>query len=411
MSRRGIERGLLTTAAALFAGGSLSAVADDKPVELVGLAPSITEQISYDNNLYRMPSDIDPKSIFGPDATRGAWINTASLRLAGRWPAGRQALYFDAHADQNNFQGASGLDHVSGAGVARWDWTLRDSTGQIGATYQRFFPGFANYRLPEINLVTRQQYFATGNFRLGPTWSINGAVRRAETFQSLPVRKIDEFSSNIGSVGLQLDTKVGNQYGIDYSYTRSTFPFPTIINNAPFIRDYYDSTAALRTKYALTPTLLFTADWGYLKREYQPASASRNFSGDIWHGSLAWQPSEKLSFTLLGARELTAYIDAESEYYIATRGGASLQWQLNYKIALRFDGTREQRRYVGVPGDPITVRLRQDTENFGTASLIIAPRRNFVITASGHIDNRRSNFGTLSFDDTIGSLMFTLSFR
>ena len=412
MARRATQSVAFAIAAIGLGVGSAGALPTDPPVELVGLAPSVTEQISYDDNLYRLPSSVDPVTIFGPKAERGDWMNLLSVRLAGRWPAGRQDIYLDAHVDDNYFLEASDLNHVSGAGVLRWDWTAGESTGQIGVNYQRFFPGFANYRLPDLNLVTREQYFATGNFRFGPTWSINGSVQRARTFQSLPVRKIDEFSSNLGSVGLQLDTKVGNQYGIDYSYTRATFPFPTIINALPFDRDYHSSLVSARATYKLTTTLNLVGDWGYLKREYTLASAAENFSGDQWHANLIWQPDEKLMFTFLGARELTAYVDAESQYFIFIRGGMAAEWQVTRKIAIRLDAIRESRRYVADPIAPgVGSLLRRDTQNTGTLALVVAPTRSFVITTTYKYERRDSNLPTLIYDDAIASLSLLYSFR
>lgn len=377
----------------------------------MGLAGSITEQISYDNNLYRLPPSIDPTATFGPKAERDDFINLLSLRLTGRWPKGRQDLYLDAHVDDNRFHNATYLNHVAGAGVLRWDWALGESTGQIGINYERFFPGFANYRLPDLNLVTRQQGFATGNFRFGPTWSINGSVRRAETFQSLKALKTNEFSSNLGSFGLQLDTKVGNQYGVDYSYTRATFPFDPIVGGLPFERDYYANLLAGRMLYHLTTTLSLQGDWGYLKRESTSASASQNYSGDIWHAAVAWQPAEQLTITLLGARELTANVDAESQYFISNRGGVRLDWQVTRKVDLRFDGVRENRRYVA----DLTILdfglLRKDSQNTGTVTFVLAPTRNFVITTAYRIDRRDSNQPTLIFDDSTGRIAFLYQFR
>lgn len=415
MTDRSLTRWILVP----MAVASLTAIADtsfaagplEKPEELVGLAATVTEQVSFDNNLYRLPDWMDPTTIFGPNAKRDDYLNVLSFRLAGRWPKGRQDLYVDAHIDDNRFRTATELNHVEGAGVARWDWTIRDSTGQVGVNYQRFFPGFANYRLPSLNLVTKEQGFATGNFRLGPTWSINAAARRDRTFESLDVLKINENSDNQGSLGLQLDTKVGNQYGFDYSYTRAKFPFPTLILGVPFDKDYYSSLAAGRMTYHATTTLTLQGDFGYLKREYTAASASQDFSGDIWHASIIWQPAEQWTITLLGARELTAYVDAESQYFISNRGGATFDWQMTRKVDLRLDAVREKRRYVADPTNLTIGFLRDDTQDTGTLTLVLAPTRNFVITAGYRYDKRDSNYVSLGYVDSTARLAFLYQFR
>ncbi len=195
------------------------------------------------------------------------------------------------------------------------------------------------------------------------------------------------------------------------SYTRAKFPFETIISGLPFDRDYYSNLLAARMLYHLTTTLSLQGDWGYLKREYTAANASQNFSGDIWHASVASQPQEKLTITLLGARELTAYVDAESQYFVSNRGGVSFDWQVTRKVDLRFEGVREDRRYVADPANVSVGLLRKDSQNTGTVTLVLAPTRNFVITTAYRIDRRDSSLPTLIFDDSTGRVAFLYQFR
>jgi len=45
-----------------------------------------------------------------------------------------------------------------------------------------------------------------------------------------------------------------------------------------------------------------------------------NYSGGTWRATVRWQPSAKTEIDIGGWRELQAYIDAQSDYFVSQRG-------------------------------------------------------------------------------------------
>jgi hypothetical protein len=74
----------------------------------------ISDQFTYDDNLYRLPSYFNIAAVAGPLATRQDSFNTVSLGGDGRWFSDSQAIGFNFRADENRFTHNDSLNNVSG---------------------------------------------------------------------------------------------------------------------------------------------------------------------------------------------------------------------------------------------------------------------------------------------------------
>jgi hypothetical protein len=105
----------------------------------------LSDQFTYSDNLYGLPSYTDVTAVAGPLATRGDSFNSISLGGDGRWFSDNQVFGLNFRADENRFTHNDSLNNVSGQGNLEWDWRLQtDWSGQVGVSYYRGLANFAN---------------------------------------------------------------------------------------------------------------------------------------------------------------------------------------------------------------------------------------------------------------------------
>ena len=128
--------GAMATATAL---GATVARQPDDPFTL-----SLSEQVTRDANVYRLPDDLDVAVVMsGADATRDDLVSRTSAVVDGNWDFGKQAFALNVGIDSNRYSDNTVLNNTSGSGRADWNWQLmRDWSGQLGASYGRSLAGF-----------------------------------------------------------------------------------------------------------------------------------------------------------------------------------------------------------------------------------------------------------------------------
>jgi hypothetical protein len=120
----------------------------------------VAEQLTYDDNLYGLPSNADVAALAGPHARRQDLIDSVSLGADVHWFSGHQAVGVDFRVDDNRFSHNDALNNTSGIGNLVWDWRLGGNlSGQAGADYYRALVSFANTNYYARDLVERVEYF------------------------------------------------------------------------------------------------------------------------------------------------------------------------------------------------------------------------------------------------------------
>jgi len=84
---------------------------------------------------------------------------------------------------------------------------------------------------------------------------------------------------------------------------------------------------------------LFEADY--------PSRAIGAFSGDVWHVSLQWQPRERNANSVLGWRELEAYLTATPNYYVSNGVSIAPVWAPSREDQRLSSGFSEKQNYIG----------------------------------------------------------------
>jgi hypothetical protein len=390
-------------AAALYLAWQAPARADDAS----GFSVDVSDEYSYDDNLYRLPAQLDvaPSGI-----SRVDHINTTSMGGTGRLHYAHQQVSLDLHVDDNRFGRNASLNNTSGLGRITWDWLVSPHfSGTAGTDFTRTLAGFADNRFFAKDLVDTSEYFASAVSRFTSRWSINGELREADTTHSAGPRQIDDFHSRSGTVGVRYYLAEQSSVGVDYRYIDAYFPQPATFQGAPFQRDYRDSDTRLLVKYAVTGKASFDASVGYLTRHYLHSSFG-SFSGNVWRASLQQQLTGKTQVQLSGWRELTAYLDAQSDYFVSQGGSIAPTWSLSGKISLTATASWTRQDYLSSSPSAVLLASRLDHVRSGQAALNYTPRDWLTVVVSYRYERRDSNRPQFPYDDRLASANMTIKY-
>jgi Putative beta-barrel porin 2 len=371
----------------------------------------VADQFTYDDNLYRLPSDVDVTSVAGPQATRQDGFNSFTLGGNGRWFSDSQTFGLDLRAADNRFIHNDSLDNISGYGNLEWDFLLASLwSGQVGVSYNRALANFADTGYYARDVVQRADYFGSIRYQVGPHWAIYGGLIGARTTHTAEAEQLYDFHSKAGNAGIEFATSSENTVTFDYRFTDATFPQDYVLNGVPFDSDYKEETARVLVKYVLSAATEFDASVGYLKRDY-PQSSFATFSGDIWKAALQWQPTDHLQFVLTGWRQLTAYVEAESDYFVSTGVALAPTWVVADTLSLSVGVSRENHDYIPSSPSDLTGAARVDKMTTGQARVSYSPTSSLTFKLAVTYELRDSNEAQFQFNDTLAMASVTYMIR
>ncbi len=359
-----------------------------------GVTPYVAERFVYDDNVYRLPKH-GPSPV-GAVASRGDDINTTTAGFDGYVGASGQALELLARADRNRFSRNGNLDNTSVDARVLGDWEVGSQlSGQVGASYDRQLNDFANYQVYKKDLVRVESAFTSAHLDLG-SWLFDASGRATETSHSSDEVK---YRNNGAQMSAAYRTPGGTYFSAIYRYTNGRAPLPQFTENA----------VSLQVDSPLGKTLRFRAAGGYLQHDYSQIAAptqvsNYNFSGGIWNADLAWQPRDSLQLLLAGAREVHAYIDAQSQYFVSQAARVVARWAPTGKVTCELEYSRDDQHFIGPGPTVISLTLPEHnivyTRQLNLAWSMIRPVQ---LVLSYRYLTRSSNAPVLAFDDSFVS--------
>jgi hypothetical protein len=402
----------------LFAIGVLWAVAvptvlsaiDDGTTAPVLSGPNSFEVFSsaqwvYDDNVYRLPRvGVDFAELVSPTASREDHVESAELGLDGHWGFGRQSIDFAAEGNRSWYARNHNLNNTQGTASAVFNGQFGDRvSAEVGEIFSRSLANFAYTGVYVRDLVDSSEPFATGRIQVANGWIAFGGLRLGETTHSSDELESDDFRRRSGNVGLQYSISDENWIGGEYRYTEGNFrdAVSGVIDGVPFDRDYKEYTEKAILRYLLTSKLTLNASGGYLNRSY-PSSAIGAFSGDIWRGSLTWQPTAKTQLIATGWRELRAYVEDESNYFVAKGVSVAPTWNPTIRISMAIILSYEDQHFVASDLSIAASTLRHDILRSQQVQITYTPRDFLSLTVGYQHNDRGSTFSQFEYgDDTV----------
>ena len=376
---------------------------------------SLSEQVTRDANIYRVPDDLDVAgAIPGGDASRDDLVSQTSAVIDGNWTLGKQALLLNLAVNSNRYNQNRSLDNTSGNGRADWNWQLsRDWSGQLGASYGRALSGFVNSRFFGKDVLENSDYHGALRYELTPHWSLNAKGRYAQGSHDTDARRTDDFDSQSGTFGIDYLTRRGDTMGLQYRRTTTSFPNEVPDGGLFSERDYIDRAATYEMNYAFTVKTSFLGSLGYQWRHY-PRSVLGDFAGPVWDVGLRWEPRAKTRIEVSQFQELTAYLDAESSHFQARGTRLTLAWLPTGHLTVSLNASRENHDYSGFEQtlDPADLNspARRDRLQTWEAGISYTPVQMLSFDVNYRFERRDTNRLLYSYDDRVISAGLTFIF-
>jgi hypothetical protein len=396
-------------------GGTVCALALCSPpawAEGPGWGGAVTQSLSHDSNLFRLPGGTWP----APGASRSDTVSTTSLDLSLDQPLGRQRLSGQAGLQALRYRFHDEQNHEAAQGALRLDWeTAQRLSGQVRAAAARTLRPLD----PDAALAPRQRNLETDReaaalVRLGGAGllSLEGQIGVRSVDFSDPAFDSAELRSRSASLGLRWRPSGVSSWGAAWRETRGHYPDAA---TSPGLDDRYRSRAldlwlvwapsgAHRLYLRASPT-----------RARYDLREERNFSGLT--GALAWQwaPRSPWRLAVRAVRDLgqDAYLErygydgtgAEvlpgghlDEGVVLTRLAVTAEKDVTAKVkavATVASTRRTLALSAGTNGAPPSSTRGHDTTSQAALGLRWAPRRNSQLGCEAATERRQAD-GTLS---------------
>lgn len=372
---------------------------------------SLSEQVTHDENLYRLPQDIDLATMI-PDerASRNDLVSRTSAVLDGNWSLGKQAFVLNADLNSNRYADNKMLDNTSGSGRADWNWRFaKDWSGQLGASYGRSLSGFTNSRFFGKDVLGNSDYHAMLDYELTPHWTLTAKGRYATGEHDSDARQVDDFDSRTSVFGIRYLTRRGDEMGLQYRRTTTEFPNELPGGGLFSDRGYVDRAATYEMSYAFTVKTSFQGSVGYLWRHY-PQSVLGDFAGPVWKASLHWEPRAHTRVEITQFQELTAYLDAESNHFEARGTRLNLAWLPTARITVALEASRENHDYTGFDPVGFGSPARRDRLVSWQAAVTYTPVQMLAFNVNYRFEQRDTNRTFYAYEDRVIGAGLTLIF-
>jgi len=379
-----------------------------------GFSYFAAEQLTYDDNLFRLPSGYISATADLGDYSRSDHINEVSAGATERLVSDLQNFSFDFRVNRDNYAQNTELDNTSGNASLVWNWGIASKwSGQLSADYSRAIINFATTRTFQRDLLDTTSFLASGRYQVGPVWALTAQIQNADTAHTLDSAADQDSHVTSGAMGVQLATAAQNTVELQYRYARASFPNETASPGA-VQGDFHDSTELLLLQYLPSDKTVLSANGGYLRQSYADPTLSP-YSGEIWHASFKWLPGEKTTIALGASRDLAAYVSAASEYFVDEGESASISWQATQAFTFSLLGTWDHQTYL--PGsNQLAVGTgedyfqRRDHIRDQRVAVAYVPRDWLEVNLSFRLEERESNDSSYTYDDrlTLASIKITL---
>jgi hypothetical protein len=366
----------------------------------------VGDQETYDSNLFRLPpgtAGVPGAAI--ANASQSDFVSSPAAGGEGRWDLAQQEFDIKLQASDNRFARNTALNYVGADGAGTWNWHGGPYlSGQVGVSYDRTLAGFGQTRFSGYDVVGSLDEYGTARYQLGPHWAVYGELSGAVSDHSAEIEKFNDFHNKSGKAGVQYVTNGMDTYGFEYQYVDLTFDSGAPDSVTGF--DYKEDSGRFLLHYALSDKTIIDGYGGYLRRQY-PGLVIGAYSGEIGRATVLYNWTEKTQFIVAGWHELHAYIDAESQYFVAQGASFSPVWNASEKISFVLLASHESQNYIGSNSIEVS-SPRHDKIDVEQATIRYQPRDAWTISLFLRHEKRDSNQYVFSYDDTLlsGSVTF-----
>lgn len=362
-----------------------------------------------DDNLFRLPAGINPLPLVGKSA-RADSVTSAMLGVNFSKAYSLQQIEADFEHFSHRYGTYGFLNHGANNARAAWRWQLTPwLKGNLTANRNQALVGFADYRAyNKLNLRTTASYRLDADWNIFHNgWHLRGGLDHTRTSNSQTFTQDEGTRIASADIGLRYVFPSSNWIDVivrggSGSYLGRDLDLAHRLDNG-----FSDRRADLRAFWQNGKSQV-EGGLGYLARDYDHF-ADRDFTGGVGNLKWTWKPTGKIAVIVAWKRDLAAYTDTASSYYIQNTYSVSPVWQVDSKIRLSLRLDRNNRDFRG-PVSLLPVVARH--EQINTAQLVAEWTPQRAITVSGYLteDWRNSNQAGYDYDARVAGANVRLDF-
>jgi len=383
--------------------------------------PSAQADANDTFNIYLAASAQRDSNLFRQAANEQAdTLQTTSLTLALSKPFAQQLFSLQATMIDYRYARNDYLDYRAMNYNAAWNWALTHRlTGVLSFNQTEAQNSFVDYTVtgpqtrPNVRKTIVNHFGAEWQVMGG--WRLLGGVTGNEQKNSSTFNAQSSYVLNTWEGGIKYLWPAGNYLQLvqregkgEYS-DRQLVDFNTV--PAPFNPQYDtgfgQSETEARLFVPLTGKTSLSARLARQSRKHDHFG-QRDYAATVGRIDVSWQASGKLFLTGGLRREVAAYQDFFSSYYVADGFNLQPSWQITNKVAMRLNYDWQRRKYDGelIAGVP----ERSDTLQSLVLGVDWFPVRWASLSANLQRDSRNSSRSNLDFAAEIYSLNARFNF-
>lgn len=362
-----------------------------------------------ESNLFRQPAH-----------EQGDTIQTTALTLALSKPFSQQRFSLDTTLIDYRYSKNDYLDYQAKNYNGTWNWALTHRlSGVLMATQTEVQNSFVDYtaNTPQTrrNIRTTQVHHAGAEWKITEGWRLVGGLTNNEQRNSETFNAQSSYALDTWEAGVRYVWPAGNSLGLLRREGSGEYKNENFVGfdrlPAPFNPQYDNSFRQIDTEALLTVPLTgktsLSAKLARQSREHEHFS-QRDYGAYTGRLDYTWQPTGLISLVGGLRREVAAYQDFASSYYLSD--GIFLQptWQISFRTQMTMSYDWQQRKFNGaiVPGQ----HERKDTLQSIRLGINWSPASWATLTTSYQRDSRNSSQERFDFSANIYSLNARFSF-
>jgi exopolysaccharide biosynthesis operon protein EpsL len=392
-------------------------------VLLVVLNPALADQldtvsyvaaggVSYDDNVFRLPDDADPKMFLGK-TTKSDLIRFLTLGMNVDKKYGNQEVMFSGSGTDSKYDNFSDLDYTSWSYKAAWNWRIaRRLSGGLNVGGTQTLNNPADTRVYTRNLNTIISKSLGGDWWAGGNWHLLFGASDGKT--SNTVNTINYISSDMATRewGVKYDPANGRSVALISRSLQGNYPSQALDPVALIDNGYTERQVELRAAWPISGKSTLTGQLMNIDRR-NLHYAQRDYSGIEGNLNYSLSASDKTFLNISLQRTLNSWWDYFSSYFVADSISLSPSWQVTSKTVLHMAVSQGTNDYRGpvllLPGAP----TRNDVNQTIMVGMDWTPQRAVTLSASVQKGKRISTpayYAGYGFNDVTATFSVQASF-
>lgn len=368
---------------------------------------SLSAGMIYDNNIFRLPSTVDPQLAIGKP-TKSDHIQAESLGIDLDKKYSNQDIQFKANATNNKFSTFSYLNYFNTAYNAAWNWNLATRfSGSVSDTRTQTLNSFTDIHSYTRNLTTVDTKRLNGDWWFESNWHALLGATDSKTTSSQSVINNQSYIAKSTEWGLRYIPADGSSISFISRTVRGTYINGNLNYFLQMDTEYSESQKEFNFNWQLSGKSMLSGNLININHRY-PTFNKRDYSGTQGGLSYFWNISDKTGMNISANRTISGWYDLASSYYISDATSVAPTWQISTRTNMHFSYTRSQVDYRG-PIISNTIE-RLDTIQSKELGLDWSPQRSVKLSASVQNASRSTNYLNYEYADKSANLFLQITF-